>query len=149
MTKTITDMVTQFHQTYGVPMPDKLTDISTAREQLRLRIDLEEFLELANACGITLYAHGKAVELADCAFVPNGNIVNVFEIADGLGDGIYVKYGHALERGIPIDKVLAEIHRSNMSKLGSDDKPIYRDDGKVLKGPNYSPPDLHSIIYGA
>jgi predicted HAD superfamily Cof-like phosphohydrolase len=65
---------------------------------------------------------------------------------DALGDLTYVIYGMAIEMGVNLDNILDEIQRSNMSKLGEDGQPIYRDDGKVLKGPNYSPPDLASIL---
>ena len=68
------------------------------------------------------------------------------EIADALGDILYVVYGAALTFGIDIDTVFAEIHRSNMTKLGLDGKPIYREDGKVLKGPNYEPPNIAKIL---
>jgi len=96
-----------------------------------------------------LFAHGHHVTLENCAFISNGKTPDPVEIADALGDGIYVKYGHAIERGIPLDDVLREIHRSNMSKLGDDGKPVLRNDGKILKGPRYSPPDIAKVIYGA
>lgn len=60
------------------------------------------------------------------------------KVAKELADLLYVTYGTAASFGIDIDKVFKEVHRSNMSKLGEDGKPIYREDGKVLKGPNYS-----------
>ncbi len=63
-------------------------------------------------------------------------------------DTLYFAYGNLLRLGFTpeqIDKGFQEVHRSNMSKLGEDGKPIFREDGKVLKGPNYSPPDLAKI----
>ena len=145
----ISALVEDFHDAFDIPAPSALSEIEADREKMRLRIDLEEFLELVDACGMTVYAHGLPVELSDCAFISNGNTPDPVEIADALGDGIYVKYGHAIERGIPLDDVLREIHRSNMSKLGNDGKPVLRGDGKVLKGPNYSPPDITKVLYGA
>lgn len=71
---------------------------------------------------------------------------DMVEVADALADMIYIAYGTALSYGIPLDEVLAEVQRSNMSKLGEDGKPIYREDGKVLKGPNFSEPDIKSIL---
>lgn len=62
-----------------------------------------------------------------------------WEIAQELADLVYVAYGTALVHGIDLD---AEVHRANMSKLGENGLPILRSDGKVLKGPRYSPPDL-------
>lgn len=140
--------VDHFHCAFNIPAPAQLSELEPGREKMRLRIDLEEFLELVDACGVTLYAHGLPVDLSDCAFIHNGKTPDPVGIADAIGDGIYVKYGHAIERGIPIDDCLREIHRSNMSKLDAGGKPIYRDDGKVLKGPNYSPPDLEKVLYG-
>ncbi len=79
--------------------------------------------------------------------VQNNDLV---EVADALGDQLYILCGTILSHGMQhiIEKLYAEIHRSNMSKLGADGKPIYREDGKVLKGPSYSKPDLKPIVYG-
>lgn len=68
------------------------------------------------------------------------------EIADAITDILYVTYGAAHAFGIPIDDCFEEVQRSNMSKLGLDGKPMFRPDGKVLKGPNYSEPDLESVL---
>lgn len=68
--------------------------------------------------------------------------------ADAICDLIYVLCGTAVSFGIPLDECWAEVQRSNMSKLGEDGFPIKRADGKILKGPNFSEPDLRSIIYG-
>jgi predicted HAD superfamily Cof-like phosphohydrolase len=69
-------------------------------------------------------------------------------IADALGDQLYIIYGTILKHGLQnkIEEVFREIHRSNMSKLGADGKPIYREDGKILKGPSYFRPNIKSII---
>ena len=72
---------------------------------------------------------------------------NLVEVADALTDLLYVVYGAGHSFGIPLDKCFEEVHNSNMSKLGADGKPIYREDGKVLKGPNYWNPDLKKVIY--
>ena len=75
--------------------------------------------------------------------IENKNLVGV---ADALADILYVTYGAGHAFGIDLDKCFAEVQRSNMSKLGEDGKPIYREDGKVLKGPNYSEPDLENTL---
>jgi len=67
-------------------------------------------------------------------------------ITKELADLLYVTYGFAVTFGLPIDEVFERVHRSNMSKLGPDGKPLYRDDGKVLKGPNYQPPKLDDLF---
>jgi predicted HAD superfamily Cof-like phosphohydrolase len=63
-----------------------------------------------------------------------------------LADLIYVAYQYAENMGWFLDEALDRVHQSNMSKLGEDGKPIYREDGKVLKGPNYKPPSLTDLI---
>ena len=71
---------------------------------------------------------------------------DIVEIADALTDILYVTYGAGHAFGIDLDTCFTEVHRSNMSKLGIDGKPIYRQDGKVLKGRGYTPPQLAKII---
>lgn len=71
---------------------------------------------------------------------------DIVKIADGCADLIVVTVGCARVYGIPLRKVWDEVHRSNLSKLGGDGRPIYRADGKVLKGPDFSPPDIEGIL---
>ena len=73
---------------------------------------------------------------------------DLIEIADALGDMLYILCGTIIEHGLQqkIEAVFDEIQRSNMSKLDSNGKPIYREDGKVMKGPNYFKPDFSKII---
>ena len=71
---------------------------------------------------------------------------DIVEIADALGDLLYVVYGAGHAFGIDLDECFKEIHASNMSKLGPDGKPIKREDGKVLKPDTFFPPDLKSIL---
>ena len=73
---------------------------------------------------------------------------DIVEVADALTDLLYVVYGAGHAFGIDLDACFSEVHRSNMSKLGSDGKPIYREDGKVLKGPDFFDPDLTKIVQG-
>lgn len=68
------------------------------------------------------------------------------EVADALTDLLYVIYGMGHSFGLDLQKCFDEVHRSNMSKLDGDGKPIYREDGKILKGPSYTPPNLKDII---
>lgn len=98
---------------------------SQATRELRIKLIQEEVQELIEADG-------------------NNDLV---EVADALTDILYVVYGMAHAYGIPIDKCFQEVHRSNMSKLGTDGKPVYREDGKVIKGPNYSVPDIKSVLH--
>ena len=71
---------------------------------------------------------------------------DIKEVADALTDILYVTYGAGHAFGINLDKCFEEVQNSNMSKLGSDGKPIYNDKGKVMKGPNYFKPDLIKFI---
>ena len=75
--------------------------------------------------------------------------MDIVEIADALTDILYVVYGAGHAFGIDLDECYQEVHRSNMSKLGADGKPIYREDGKILKGPDYFHPNLKDILDGA
>jgi len=63
-----------------------------------------------------------------------------------LADLVYVCYQYAENMGWDLDEALHRVHESNMSKLDEDGKPIYREDGKVLKGPNYAPPNLENLV---
>ena len=73
---------------------------------------------------------------------------NLVEIADALGDMLYILCGTIISHGLQdkIEEIFQEIQNSNMSKLGKNGKPIYRKDGKVLKGPNYFKPDIRRIL---
>jgi len=71
---------------------------------------------------------------------------NLKEVADALTDILYVTYGAGYAYGIDLDQCFKEVQRANMSKLGEDGKPIYNDQGKVMKGPNYTKPDLSKFI---
>ena len=71
---------------------------------------------------------------------------NLKEIADALTDILYVTYGAGYAYGIDLDKCFKEVQRANMSKLGKDGKPIYNEKGKVMKGPNYSEPNLKQFV---
>ena len=68
------------------------------------------------------------------------------EIADALTDILYVTYGAGYAYGIDLDKCFKEVQRANMSKLGKDGKPIFNEKGKVMKGPNYSEPNLKQFV---
>ena len=100
-------------------------------DTMELRIDLiEEELE----------------EFKDAILSADGTLVDV---ADALSDLLYVVYGAGHSFGIDLDKCFSEVHRSNMSKLDDDGLPFYREDGKVLKGPNFSEPNLTSVLFDA
>ena len=71
---------------------------------------------------------------------------DIIEVADALTDLLYVVYGAGHAFGIDLDKCFAEVQRSNLSKLNIDGKPIYNENGKVMKGPNYSKPNLKQFL---
>jgi predicted HAD superfamily Cof-like phosphohydrolase len=121
------EAVELFHKTYGLGVSQTpKADLGTSKNQLRFNLMKEENEEYLEA-------------------VQNNDIV---EIADALGDMLYILCGTILEHGLQhkIEEVFDEIQRSNMSKLGEDGKPIYREDGKVMKGPNYFKPDFTKIL---
>ena len=71
---------------------------------------------------------------------------SMLEIADALTDILYVVYGAGHSFGIDLDECFDEVHSSNMTKLGEDGRPMYPEDGKVMKGPNYREPDLTAFV---
>ncbi|WP_341217172.1 nucleoside triphosphate pyrophosphohydrolase family protein [uncultured Wocania sp.] len=81
-------------------------------------------------------------------YLEAANDNDLVEVADALGDMLYILCGTIIEHGMQykIEEVFDEIQRSNMSKLGEDGQPIYREDGKVLKGPNYFKPNIEAIL---
>lgn len=121
------EQVREFHETFGAVTNDHptLPDMGTAN--LRINLMTEEL-------------HGKG-ELAES--IRNYDMVG---IADGIADLLYVTLGTAVSYGLDAEALVAEAHRSNMSKLGADGKPIYREDGKVLKGPDFFEPDFATVI---
>lgn len=118
--------VQNFHQTFQQTDAEKPTLLDQRTWELRHRLMKEETDEYLEAC----------VE---------GDIVGV---ADALGDQLYILCGTILKHGLQhkIVEVFNEIHDSNMSKLGVDGKPIFREDGKILKGPGYFKPDIKKIL---
>ncbi|MBL6665856.1 MAG: nucleoside triphosphate pyrophosphohydrolase family protein [Flavobacteriaceae bacterium] len=119
--------VAEFHNAFGIDSADSPI-VSIPQQTVLLRHNLmkeenDEYLEAAQ----------------------NNDLV---EVADALGDMLYILCGTILSHGMQhkITEVFIEIQRSNMSKLGADGKPIYREDGKVLKGPNYFKPNIASIL---
>ena len=119
--------VKKFHQAFGVKISNKPT-LELSKDILKLRHSLME--EENNE-------YLKAVEEK-----------NLIEVADALGDMLYILCGTILTHGFQnlIEDIFDEIQSSNMSKLGDDGKPIYRNDGKVLEGPNYKKPNIKKII---
>ena len=138
-------LVRRFHHVYGLPV--QTDGASLERESLDMRMSLiaEEFAELVGA----VYGQAARVEIESSyrrAVAADDGTRDTVETADALADLIYVIYGMALETGIDLASVLAEVQRSNMSKLGTDGKPVYRQDGKVLKGPDYFPPNVEAVL---
>ena len=121
------ESVAKFHSSFGIDSQEFPT-VKISQETLTLRYNLmkeenEEYFEAAR----------------------NKDMI---EVADALGDMLYILCGTILSHGMQnkISEVFDEIQRSNMSKLGEDGKPIYREDGKVLKGPNYFKPNIAEIL---
>ena len=138
-------LVRRFHHVYGLPV--QTDGASLERESLDMRMSLiaEEFSELVGA----VYGQAARAEVESSyrrAVAADDGTRDTVETADALADLIYVIYGMALETGIDLASVLAEVQRSNMSKLGADGKPVYREDGKVLKGPGYFPPNVEAVL---
>ena len=90
----------------------------------------------------------KLMEEENLEYLKASKENDIVEIADALGDMLYILCGTIISHGLQnkIEEIFQEIQNSNMSKLGDNGKPIYRDDGKVLKGPNYFKPDIRKIL---
>ena len=124
--KTNFEMVGEFMTAFGQEVKTKAEFPSNDVQMLRVDLIAEELGELKDAI----------------------NQNNLVEVADALTDLLYVVYGAGHAFGIQLDTCFYEVHASNMSKLGEDGKPIYREDGKVLKGPNFFEPELVEIVFG-
>lgn len=118
------EMVKQFQTIFGANVGTTPSLPSTDERELRKKLLTEEYEELLEA-------------------EQNDDLV---EIADALGDILYIVYGTAVSYGIPINDIFEEIHNSNMSKLDEHGKPIYREDGKILKSDRYFKPDIKKFL---
>ncbi|WP_168211909.1 acyltransferase domain-containing protein [Ruania zhangjianzhongii] len=138
-------LVRVFHEVYRVPVRTAAPHADSDRIPMRMALIAEELAELVGAVygtpaqAVMDDAYTRAASLDD-------GTRDVVETADAIGDLVYVLYGMALECGIPLAEVLAEIQSSNLSKLGADGEPILREDGKVLKGPGYHRPDVAGVL---
>ena len=118
------ESVKKFMKTFGQEVRTKASFPNDKIISLRLDLIREELSELE-----------EAIEKKD-----------IKEVADALTDILYVTYGAGHAFGINLDKCFEEVQNSNMSKLGSDGKPIYNEHGKVMKGPDYFKPDLNKFV---
>lgn len=124
MSKSPADMLHEFHETFGHAIGTSLRDRAAVNLWARLR--REEFEEVQQETAtLSIDAEALCKELCDL---------------------LYVVYGTGTAFGFDLEGALAAVHRSNMSKLGEDGKPIYRHDGKALKGPNYREPDMSPFV---
>ncbi|MDO4606493.1 MAG: GNAT family N-acetyltransferase [Bowdeniella nasicola] len=142
--RTVTEQVLQFHRTYGMVIGQGPARVDHPDMAMRLRLIAEEFCELVEASRGVEAAETVRQALSDVEKIPVD--ADLIATADALGDLTYVIYGLAILANIPLDDVISEIHRSNMTKLGADGKPIKREDGKILKGPNFSPPNIAEVV---
>lgn len=138
-------LVRQFHATYHLPIRTSAPDVGIDRVHMRMALIAEEFAELVGA------VYGEEAEQTvtaaiETAVAQDDGTRDTVEAADALADLVYVIYGMALETGIPLDAVLRTVQRSNLSKLGPDGRPIYREDGKVLKGPGFFHPRIADVL---
>ena len=121
----ISDQAKEFRTKYNLRNSPDRTKRSYQKELV-----IEEFKEF--------------LEAEDILFRNNPTIKS--DALKELADLVYVCYQYAENMGWSLDEALNRVHQSNMSKLGEDGKPIYREDGKVLKGPNYKPPNLTDLV---
>ena len=136
------ELVLQFHHTYSVPIrPFSDPTLDYERMNMRMSLIAEEFAELMGAVyGPRARAIIEAAT-AEAVAADEGER-DAIEAADALADLVYVVYGMAIESGMNLDSVLAEVQASNLSKLMPDGSVKLREDGKVLKGPNFFQPNI-------
>lgn len=119
--------VEEFHKTYKLGISDSpIAKLENNSHELRYELMKEENEEYLEATKTN----------------------NLIEVADALGDMLYILCGTMIEHGMQdvMEEIFDEIHRSNMSKLDENGNPIYREDGKVIKGPNYFKPEIEKIL---
>ena len=126
------DQVKAFTEAMGQPVGEDITSIDN-HDLLEMRAELieEELWEVSREFPTYFPGDGRMDKAA---------------LTKELADLIYVTIGMAVTFGLPLCEVFERVHQSNMSKLGEDGKPIYREDGKVMKGPNYQPPQLGDLF---
>jgi predicted HAD superfamily Cof-like phosphohydrolase len=145
-------MVAEFHRAFDCFISERPAvppdDVRASRARLIAEEAGEAIAELLAGIHGRTAAHAQLVALfADRSAPPDGP-GDVVKVAHELADLEYVTNGGALNWGVPLPAVLAEVHRSNMSRLGEDGKPIGDLNGKVLKGPGYTPPDVAGVLSG-
>jgi predicted HAD superfamily Cof-like phosphohydrolase len=130
-------LVTEFHRSFGLDCPSN-PPLRADPEKIRLRMRLirEEFDEVMAELTI----------LSRTGLDPDATVARLRLLLKELCDLRYVVDGTAVSLGLPMEAAFAEVHRSNMSKLGLDGRPIIRDDGKVLKGSNYSAANMSLFV---
>ena len=129
-------VVRKFHEAFGLPAPSGPTIPSDELIRLRMRLIREEYEETMADLGALL----RAKTYADKVRLLETTLKELCDLR-------YVAEGAAVSFGLDIDSAYAQVHASNMSKLGLDGKPIYRDDGKVLKGPGYFEADMSPFVH--
>jgi len=132
---TLQEQALQFRETFNqetLPNISRYGFIKKALWDMQVKLIKEESNEFIQAAG-------------EC-FADPENLDRRMEVAKELADVVFVCYQFAATFGIDLDKTMSLVFESNLSKLDEQGKPIYRQDGKVLKGPNYQPPDLHDCI---
>lgn len=139
------EKIQEFHRVFGrIPDPTTPTITDLDSRILRATLILEEFEELLTELGLKL-RYDVIDDLFKFDIISNHKI-DLAKVAKEISDLLYVTYGTASSMGLPIDEVYNAVHESNMSKLGNNGEVIRREDGKVLKGPNYKEPDVQLII---
>ena len=127
-------VVEQFHHAFGHPVGAKG---SSNLMVLRNKLISEEYEELKQEMAVAMWELDEYGEIS---------VKTKSQLLKELADLQYVISGLAVAFGLPLQVAFTRVHKSNMSKLGEDGRPIFREDGKILKGPNYQPVDLEDLV---
>lgn len=135
------EKVQEFHEKFEVSMPSdpRWPDAETIK--LRIKLIQEEVKEWEVEATKALDAINSGHDLPE---IMTGSLVDA---AKELADILYVVYGAGEAFGVDMDKVFAAVHEANLTKLGEDGKPVRREDGKVMKGPNYQPANIYKVLF--
>lgn len=139
------ERVRQFHEAMGIPVRERPTMPSEEERLLRCRLLLEETLEYIHASGCVVRITGALEGTLTGAIIDAVGEPDLAAMAQENADVRYIAHGNDLTGGFS-PEVFAEVHAANMTKFGDDGKPVRRADGKVIKGPNYRPPNVAKVL---
>lgn len=146
------ERVAEFHRVFGHPIAKDFSVPEAKTRLLRFKLLFEEVMEFGRAVGVVGLSDRSQEEFEAALketlqeFAVDDKYYDLVEAADALADIDYVTQGTCIAFGVPAELVGEEVHNSNMSKLDEEGTPVYGPGGRVMKGPNYRPPDIRGVL---